>query len=171
MPTDINTTKTRLHRLLQSATPKPDGSTSTNKLIPTLLIICLIGTMLPIQAMTTFFSLSFATIALLSLILSWTNCAKIAKRTAMLILALTAVSVMSGCSPAFTFQQTPEMINFAHEHDLEYHSMRKIGIFGLEDATISACQAESNIKTILATQIDKGHGLISITIITIAGKA
>ncbi|WP_394708532.1 hypothetical protein [uncultured Desulfuromusa sp.] len=63
------------------------------------------------------------------------------------------------------------MINFAHEHDLEYHSMRKIGMFGLEDATISACQAESNIKTILATQIDKGHGLISITIITIAGKA
>nr|WP_321368022.1 hypothetical protein [uncultured Desulfuromusa sp.] len=170
MPTDINTTKTRLHRLLQSATPNTEPP-KTNKTIPTLLIICLIGTMLPIQIMTTFFSLSFATIALLSLALSWTNRTKIAKRTGTLILALTAVSVMSGCSPAFTFLQPPEMINFAHEHDLEYHSMRKIGMFGLEDATISACQAESNIKTILATQIDKGHGLISITIITIAGKA
>lgn len=173
MPTDINTTKTRLHRLLQSATPDTKTTTVPSKTIPTLLIICLLGTMLPMQALTTFFSLSCVTIALLSLILHLTRQTKITRGAVALIAVLIATSVLSGCSPALTFQAQPELIKFARENKLEFHSIRKIGLLGLglDAATIATCQADSNIKTVLGAQIDRGHGLISVVTITIAGKA
>lgn len=175
--TDINTTKTRLQRLLQSATPKTNEQLQqpnlVSKIIPTLLIISLLGSMLPFQTVTTFFSLSFVTIALISLLLSWKNQLIMTKSKTALIGGLIVTSILSGCSPAFTFQAPPEMITFAHEHDFDVHSIRKIGVFGLglQDATIAAAQAESNIKTVQGAQISEGHGLISIITVTIAGKS
>jgi len=173
MPTDINTTKTRLHRILQSATPDTGKVTvKNNKTLFIVLIICLIGTMLPIQAMTTFFSLTFATAMLSSGLLLIKKQITFNPRKALAIGALIATSALSGCSPAFTFQTQPELIKFAHENNLEYHTISKFGIFGLglDDATISACQAESGIKNIVGTQVDRGHGLINVVMITVAGK-
>ena len=149
--------------------PKPNF---TSKLLPTLLIITIIGTMLPFQATMAFFSLGFVTIVLLSLILYWKNHLKITRSMIALLFALTATSILSGCSPAFTFQTQPELIKFARENSFEVHTIQKIGVFGLglEEATIATAQAESNIKTVLGAQINKGHGLISIVIVIIAGK-
>ena len=173
MPTDINTTKTRLARLLQSAAPDRPEPTKANKLLPTLVIICLLGTMLPFQAAVVFFSMSTATIALLSLILMFRSQLKITKSMATLLVALTATSVLSGCAPTFTFQTQQELIKFAHENDFNVHSITRIGVFGLglDDATIATAQADSDIKTIQGTQIDRGYGLVSVTIVTIAGKS
>jgi len=150
--------------------PKPNF---TSKLLPSLLIITVLGTMLPFQATMAFFSLSFVTIGLLSLILYWKNHLKITRSMTALLIALTATSVLSGCSPAFTFQTPPELIKFAHENDFEVHSITKIGIFGLglEGATIAAAQADSIIKTVQGAQIDRGHGLVNIVTVTIAGKS
>jgi len=175
--TDITTTRTRLSRLLQSATPKTgkpgQKPTVFGKTIPTLLVISLLGSMLPFQTVTTFFSLSFATIALLSLILSWKNQFKMPRSKTALIGALIITSILSGCSPAFTFKTPPELIKFAHENNFDVHSIRKVGVFGLglQDATIAAAQAESSIKTVQGAQITEGHGLISIVTVTIAGKS
>lgn len=175
--TDINTTKTKLSRLLQSATPKtekqPQKPNALSKIIPTLLIISLLGSMLPFQLVTIFFSLSFVTIALLSLILAWKTQLKMTKSKTALIGALIITSILSGCSPAFTFQSPPELIKFARENNFDVHSIRKIGVFGLglQDATIATAQAESNIKTVQGAQITEGHGLISIVTVTIAGKS
>ena len=71
MTTDINTTKTRMQRLLADVIPQkePQQPNSTSKLLPTLLIITIIGTMLPFQAAMAFFSMSFVTVVLLSSIL------------------------------------------------------------------------------------------------------
>ena len=172
--TDINTTKSRLHKLLQKATPAIDvPPNKPSKIIPTLLIICLLGTMIPFQVAMTFFSLSFVTIALLSLILIWKNQLRISKYMTTLIVALTVTSVLSGCSPGFTFQTPPELLKIAHENDYQVYTLKKIGVFGLglDQATVETAQAQSDIKTLRAVQIDKGHGLVSIITITIAGKA
>ena len=173
MPTDINTTKTKLHRLLQSAAPKQPESTRINKLLPTLIIICLLGTMLPFQAAVVFFSMSTATVAVLSLTLLLRSQLKITKSMGALLMALMATSILSGCAPAFTFQSQQELLKFAHENDFNVHSIRRIGVFGLglDDATIATAQADSTIKTIQGAQIDRGYGLISVTIVTIAGKS
>ena len=90
-----------------------------------------------------------------------------------LIGGLIITSILSGCSPAFTFQTPPELIKFAHENDFDVHSIRRVGIFGLglQDATIATAQAESEIKTVQGAQISEGHGLISIITVTIAGKS
>lgn len=175
--TDIKTTRTKLSRLLESAKPKTGRQTQNpsilSKTIPTLLIISLLGSMLPFQAVTTFFSLSFATIVLLALILAWKNQLTITKSKAAIIGALIATSILSGCSPAFTFNAPRELIKFANERNFDVHSIRKVGVLGLglQDATIAVAQADSNIKTIQGTQISKGHGLISIVTVTIAGKS
>ena len=175
--TDIKTVKTRLSRLLQSTTPRSKRQTQKpgvfSKTIPTLLIISLLGSMLPFQAVTTFFSLSFATIALLSLILSWKNQFRMTKSKTALIGGLIITSILSGCSPAFTFKTPPELIKFANANNFDVHSIRKVGVFGLglQDATIATAQAESNIKTVQGAQITEGHGLISIVTVTIAGKS
>ena len=174
---DIDTTKTRLQRLLQSATPKtgkqPQQPNLFGKTIPILLIISLLGSMLPFETVTIFFSLSFATIALLTLILSWKNQLRISKGKTALISGLIITSLLSGCSPAFSFKTPPELIKFAHEHNFDVHSIRRIGVFGLglQDATIATAQAESSIKTVQGAQITEGHGLISIVTVTIAGKS
>ncbi len=171
--TDINTTKTKLHRLLQDATPKAENSPQKQaRIIPALFIICLLGTMLPFQAVVTFFSLGTVTIAILSFILLWKNQLHINKYIATLLAALTVTSVLSGCSPAFTFQTPPELIRIAHENHYQIYTMKKIGVFGLglDQATVEAAHAESAIKDIKAIQIDKGHGLVSIVTITIAGE-
>jgi len=143
-----------------------------NKPLYTLIVLCLIGTMLPVQAMTTFFSLTFVTSMLLSGLLLIKKQITFNQRKALTIGVLIATSVLSGCSPAFTFHTQPELIKFAHENDLEYHTISKFGIFGLglDDATIGACQAESGIKNIVGTQVDRGHGLINVVMITVAGK-
>jgi len=172
--TDINTTKTRLQRLLQSATPKTDKQPNLfGKTIPTLLVISLLGSMLPFETVTIFFSLSFATITLFALILLWKKQLKITKGKTALISALIITSLLSGCSPAFTFKTPPELIKFAHEHDFDVYTIQKIGVFGLglQDATIASAQAECDIKTIQGAQITEGHGLISIVTVTIAGKS
>ena len=175
--TDIKTTKTRLHRLLESATPDSGKQAQQfgiiSKIVPTLITICLIGTMLPFQAVVAFFSLGAITIALLSLYLLWKKQIKFTKSMTAILLALTLTSVLSGCSPAFTFQTQQELIKFAHENSFDLHSIRRIGFFGLglDDATIATAQADSHIKTIQGTQIDRGYGLVSITIVTIAGKS
>jgi len=176
MPTDINTNLTKLTRLLERAKPKSWNEEQTlkpNKPLSTLIILCLFGTMLPIQALTTFFSLTFATAMLLSLALIAAKQIKFSRRSAMTIGALTVMSVLSGCSPAFTFQTQPELIKFARDHNLEYHSIQKVGILGLglDSATISACQADSAIKELRGTQVDRGHGIVSVVIITVAGKS
>jgi hypothetical protein len=175
MPTDINTTKTRLQRLLDSATAKeaPQKTSTASKLIPTLLIITTLGSMLPFQVATAFFSMSFATIASLSLILYSKHYLQISRKNQLITGALIATSVLSGCSPAFTFQTQPELIKFAHENKLQFHTISRIGVlgFGLDAATIAACQADSNIKTVVGAQIDRGHGLINVINITIAGKS
>lgn len=174
MPTDINTTKTRMQRLLEDIIPhkEPPQPSAISKLLSTLLIISIIGTMLPFQTTMAFFSLSFVTAVLLSLILFWLN-HQFTKRMTALLLALTVTSILSGCSPAFTFQTPPELIKFANENDFEVHSIRKIGIFGLglNDATTATAQAESSIKTVQGAQIDRGHGLINIVTVMIAGKS
>jgi hypothetical protein len=175
--TDINTTKTRLQRLLQSATPKSNKQPQQNNLfgktIPTLIVISLLGSMLPFETVTIFFSLSFATITLLALILLWKKQLRITKGKTALISTLIITSLLSGCSPAFTFNTPPELIKFAHEHDFDVYTIRKVGVFGLglQDATIAAAQAECDIKTIQGAQITEGHGLISIVTVTIAGKS
>lgn len=152
---------------------EPQEPNLTSKLLPTIMIICLLGTTLPFQTTMVFFSLSFITIALLSLVLFWKNHFKITKFMAIQLVALTAISVLSGCSPAFTFQTQPELIKFARENSFEVHSITKIGILGLglDDATIAAAQAGSTIKTVQGAQIDRGHGLVNIIIVTIAGKS
>ena len=153
---------------LEPPTPSP-----TSKHLPPMMIICLLGTMLPFQTTMAFFSLSFVTTVLLSLILYWINHLKITKSMTALLVALTVTSVLSGCSPAFTFQTPPELIKFAHDNNFEVHSIRRIGIFGLglDDATIATAQADSTIKTVQGAQIDRGHGLVNIIIVTIAGKS
>ena len=173
MPTDINTTKTRLARLLQSATPQKPAAPRSNKLITSLLIITIIGTMLPFQAVVTFFSLSCVTIALLFTIQVARKQLQITKSMAALLVALTVTSAISGCAPTFTFQTQQELIKFAHENKIDIHSIRRFGIFGLglDDATIATAQASSTIKTIQGAQIDRGYGLISVTVVTIAGKS
>lgn len=174
MSTDINTTQTRLYRLLEKSKPKNSKKQpTTSKRLPILLIITIIGTMLPFQATMAFFSMSFVTVVLLSVILYWMNHLKITQSMTALLTALTVTSILSGCSPAFTFQTPPELIKFAHENDFEVHSIRRVGIFGLglEDATIATAQAESTIKTVQGAQVDRGHGLINIIIVTIAGKS
>ncbi|RLB67908.1 MAG: hypothetical protein DRH03_10425 [Deltaproteobacteria bacterium] len=170
MPTDINTTETKLHRLLQSAVPKQPEPTRINKILLTLIIICLLGTMLPFQSAVVFFSMGTATIAVLVLTLLLRSQLKISKSMGALLIALMATSILSGCGPAFTFQTQQEMIKFAHENDFNVHSIRRIGVFGLglDDATIATAQADSTIKTIQGAQIDRGYGLISVTI---AGKS
>jgi len=173
MATDINTTKTRLHRLLQSVEHKPtEASKTPSSVIPTLLTICLLGTMLPLQFAVAFFSLSTVTLAGLSLILSLKKQLTFTAATKGLLAALTVTSVLSGCSPAFTFQNQPELIKFAHENQLEFHTIQRVGILGLglNDATIATAQAESNIKELRGAQVDNGHGLINVVQITIAGK-
>ena len=175
--TDITTRKTRLQRLLQSTTLKTrkpvQEPTVLGKTIPTLLIISLLGSMLPFRIVTIASSLSFATIVLLSLILAWQNQFKMPRSKAAFIGALMVTSILSGCSPAFTFKTPPELIKFANENNFDVHSIRKVGIcgLGLQDATIATAQAESNIKTIQGAQISEGHGLISIITVTIAGKS
>ena len=166
MPTDINTTKTRLARLLQTATPRQTAPRS-NKLIT------IIGTMLPFQVVVTFFSLSCVTIALLFTIQVARKQLQITKSMTALLIALTVTSVLSGCAPTFTFQTQQELIKFAHENDFNVHSIQRIGVLGLglDDATIATAQADSTIKTIQGAQIDRGYGLISVTIVTIAGKS
>ncbi len=151
---------------------EPPPPQKSNKIIPTLLLIALIGTMLPFQLVSTFFSLSFITITILSLILIWKNHFKISKYMTTLIVALTVTSVMSGCAPAWTFQTSPELIQIAHDHDYQMHTLRKIGVLGIgtDMATIEAAQAESDIKNVRAAQIDRGYGLVSIVTITIAGE-
>ena len=151
---------------------EPPPLPKSNKIIPTLLLIALIGTMIPFQLVTTFFSLSFVTMTILSLILIWRNYLRISKYMTTLIVALTATSVMSGCAPAWTFQTSPELIKIAHDHDYQMYTLRKIGILGIgtDMATIEAAQAESDIKNVRAAQIDRGYGLVSIVTITIAGE-
>jgi len=151
---------------------EPLPQKKTDKIIPTLLIIALIGTMLPFQLVATFFSLSFVSMTILSLILIWKNHLKISKYLTTLIVALTVTSVMSGCAPGWTFQTSPELIKIAHDHDYQMHTLRKIGVLGIgtDMATIEAAQAESDIKNVRAAQIDRGYGLVSIVTITIAGE-
>ncbi len=173
--TDINTTKTRLHRLMQSATPKPasEGQPKQNRTIQVLLVACLIGTMIPIHTAMVFFSLAsvVATLLLLTSILAQKQ--KINRYISTIIIALAATSIISGCSPAFTFQNSPELLEIAHENDYKIYTLKKIGIFGLgmDQATVETAKAESHIKQVRAIQIDKGHGLVSIITITIAGEA
>lgn len=152
---------------------EPNKPSKQSKTLPITIIICLICTMLPIQAVTTFFSLALATTVLLSGVLIWKKQVSFGKSSLLTIGALIAMSVLSGCSPAFTFQTQPELIKFAREHNLEYHSIQKFGVFGLglDRATISACQAESEIKQLRGTQIDRGHGIVSVVIITVAGES
>ena len=180
---DIGTTFSKIHNKIKASfiennsnnenLQEPPTPTPSSKLLPTLMIITIIGTMLPFQATMAFFSLSFVTAVLLSSILYWLNHLKVTKSMVALLVALTATSVLSGCSPAFTFQTQPELIKFAHENDFEVHSIRRIGIFGLglDDATIATAQAESNIKTVQGAQIDRGHGLVNIINVMIAGKS
>jgi len=177
---DIGTLYSKIYRRIEKhdkghrkSKKRPENKAAPKKTLPTILIICLICTMLPIQAVTTFFSLTFATATLLSGILIWKKQISFGKKNLMTIGALIAMSVLSGCSPAFTFQTQPELIKFAREHNLEYHSIQKVGVLGLglDSATISACQADSNIKELRGTQVDRGHGIVSIVIITVAGKS
>jgi hypothetical protein len=172
--TDINTTKTKLHRLLQSATPQPVTETPVTHgmVLPTLLIICLIGTMVPFQTAMSFFSLAAVIAALLLLVSTIWLRHKINKHITVLIAALTLSSLLSGCSPAFSLAVPPEVLQMAQENGFKVHTLRKIGIFGLglDQATVQTAMAESNIEQVRAIQIDRGHGLISVVTITIAGE-
>jgi len=151
---------------------EPPPPQKSNKIIPTLLLIALIGTMLPFQLVSTFFSLSFITITILSLILIWKNHFKISKYMTTLIVALTVTSVMSGCSPAFTFQTPPELLKIAHENKYQVYTLKKFGLFGIgtDQATVETAQVQSSIKNVRAVQIDKGFGLVSVVKVTIAGE-
>jgi hypothetical protein len=172
--TDINTTKTKLHRLLQSATPQPAPETLPKQslVLPTLLIFCLIGTMVPFQTAMSFFSLSAVIAALLMLLsMIWLR-HRISKHITVLIAALTLSSLLSGCSPAFSLAVPPEVLQMAQENGFKVHTLRKIGIFGLglDQATVQTAMAESHIEQVRAIQIDRGHGLVSVVTITIAGE-
>jgi hypothetical protein len=140
--------------------------------LPTLLIICLLGSMVPFQTAMSFFSLAAVIAALLLLFTVICQRHRISKHITVLIAALTLSSLLSGCSPAFSLTVPPEVLKMAQEHGFKVHTLRKIGIFGLglDQATVQAAMAESNIEQVRAIQIDRGHGLVSVVVITIAGE-
>jgi hypothetical protein len=138
-----------------------------------LLIICLLGTMVPFQTAMIFFSLAAVIAAILLLVSVLSHRQKINKYATAIIAALMLSSVLSGCSPAFSLKMPPELLQIAQENDFKVYTMRKIGVFGLglKEATVQMAMTESQITQVRAVQIDRGHGLVSVVTITIAGKA
>ncbi len=151
----------------------PTAKPISHKIAIYALTVCLIGTMLPTQLVMTFFCLGSVTIMALFLPLIMTRRLIISKRMSTALLALTVMSVLSGCSPAFTAGPTPEMINLARDNNYQVYTWRKISILGIgaDQATIEYAQAQSTIKKVYVAQIVRGQGLISIATVTIAGKA
>jgi hypothetical protein len=173
MPTDINTTKTRIARLLSEATPAP--KTEQPKAYHTLwslLGLSLIGTMLPFQTVVTFFSLTAVMTFSITLLLIWKKQTRISKPASGLLIALLTASMLSGCSPALFSRTSPEMLELIREQDYRYYTMEKYGIFGLglDELTIENAQFEGNIETVYVAKLEQGYGIVSMSRITVAGK-
>jgi len=167
---DIDTTKTKVARLLAKA--KPKTKTNPYPVLWMILGISLIGTMLPVQAVVTFFSLTAVTTFLVTLVLVWKKQLRFSKKATGLLLALFLTSIVTGCSPAIFSQTNPEMIRLIHDRDYKYFSTQHYGIFGLglDDLTIENAQFEGNIETVYVAKIEQGYGIISVSRITVAGE-
>jgi len=138
----------------------------------TLICFSLVGTMLPFQPVVTFFSLAAVTSLVLSLLLFWKKQLHFNKATNLSIAGLFLASTLSGCSPAFFTQVTPEMVDIIQQRKYDLHTMQKYSLFGigLEKINIENAQFEGNIETVYLAKIEHGYGLISLSRITVAGK-
>ena len=168
--TDIETTKTKIARLLSKATPRVESH--PYPALWTVLGISLIGTMLPFRATVTFFSLTAVIAFIVTLILLWKKQLRFSKSATAILTALLATSILTGCSPALFGRNNPELYQLIQERDYKYFSMQEFGVFGLglDDLNISNAQLEGDIETVYVARIDNNYGIVSISRITVAGK-
>lgn len=173
--TDLNTTATRISRLLDKARPakspeEPHAKTSTQ--LNSLLVMALIGTMMPAQIAVAFFSFTFLVTAILYIILAWIGHVRISKRIIISTIVLTLISSLSGCTPALVSRMPQDMAQLIKDRDYKYYSIQKFGIFGLgtDDITVENAQFEGNIETVYVCKIERGYGIVSLSRVTVAGK-
>jgi len=168
----LDTPKSRLYELLKSATPKKDRPGRQPLAISIAIPLLLICTMLPVNVVSIFFSLTSITTIAITIIAAWQRLIIIKKSTARIIAALSLMSILSGCAPTLFAQEIPDFFStLAGEKGIKTYSMQRAGIFGLglDKVTIENAQLEGNIETVLAAKEVRGYGLISTARIIIAG--
>jgi hypothetical protein len=168
---DINTTKTRIARLLSEATPTAEQPKFLN-ISWSLLVASLIGTMLPFKILVTFFSLLTVITTLIGLVLILKKQISVSRPAAVMLVALLTTSVLSGCAPAIFGNNSSELYNLIQQRDYKYHSMQKVGVFGLglDELTIGNAQLEADIETVYVAKLTEGYGIVSLSRITVAGE-
>ena len=173
--TDIPTNKTKLKRLLESASPKnghkphPKNDQSGVVYAAPAFIVC---TMIPIPKTAIFFSMC-AVIVIAIIAAAWAQDAiRVTKRTWTLIIGLSLVSVVSGCSPLLTDNFPKEFIDL-NGKATKIHTLQRVGFLGLglDDITIDTARKEAHLKSVVAVKEVRGYGLISVARITVAGKS
>jgi len=108
---------------------------------------------------------------LIALLLIWKKQLRFSRPASGILVALLAVSILSGCAPMFAMP-SPEIYQLIKEREYKHYTIQKYAIFGLglDELTIETAQFEGDIETVYVAKLEQGYGIVSVGRVTVAGK-
>ena len=164
--------KDEIIRLIkETATPKPQDDTPTNRPRPALVcflifILCLLGTTIPHANLNTFFSIAAIISGLVWFHLWWRSGRRFAFsgwKTA--VLAVVLVSQVAGCASLMIDGHPLDLVALGIQSDkLKVGEAQGLGIagFGLQDVTPQAAMQNGNIQKAIGTQELRSYAFVSM---------
>lgn len=176
--------KDEILKLIKEATPKqieppqmPQPSASRGliqKTLPYLVIVCLVGTMIPVDQANAFFGVC-AAIGLAALLVLWLSRKNAMQgHTRAFVALFVAGSLLSGCSGKLFSSENLDVLNLCEgAKECRVGVANGISVLGypISRADVETARLNGGIETVRAAEVTKGYGLISLTQVKVWGDA
>ncbi len=143
------------------------------KILPSLFILTLIGSMIPHPTANHFFCIAAVVCGLALGLTLRTNPTQILRKFKMTFTLLVGLSLLSGCSPMLFGDENVQILELCREDDsCKVGIAQGIAILGFEiqPASIELAQQNGNVSKVRAAETKEGFGLVRLSYVRVYGS-